>query len=95
MKLLISILLILSCAAMATAQTATPATPSKPAPLESFAVDVTGAAWESGELRTCSTYFQHPKFLLCDDDIRTAVVIGWQRRPNGDNEKIDPENSSR
>jgi len=48
--------------------------PKKPAPPEPFAVDVSGAAWEPGELRTCSTYFLHPKFLLCDDDVRMKIL---------------------
>jgi len=44
---------------------------------EPFPVNVSGPTWEAGELRTCSTYSNHPKFLLCDDDLRTDIVIGY------------------
>jgi len=85
-----SLALVLLCAAFAPAQTTEK--PAKPAPPEPFAVDVSGAAWEQGELRTCSTYFQHPKMLLCDDDARVSILIGFTNPPNADApRKIDPE----
>jgi hypothetical protein len=42
---------------------------------DSFAVEVSTVTWESGELKTCSTYFHHPKFLLCDDDVRAEILF--------------------
>ena len=76
--------LLLLCATFALAQTTEKT--AKPAPPEPFAVNVSGATWESGEMKTCSTYFNHPKFLLCNEDVRFAVTVGWM-----DHKEIDPE----
>jgi hypothetical protein len=83
MKWLLALPLL--CATVTLAQTTEK--PAKPTQPELFAVKyVFGAPWEPGELRTCSTYSNHPNFLLCDEDIRTAVAVGWT-----DHKKIDPE----
>ena len=70
-----SLALLLLCATFALTQTTPTEKPAKPAQPEPFAVNVSGAPWESGEMRTCSTYFNHPKFLLCDDDVRTKILL--------------------
>src|ERR1039458_911843 len=68
------LMLLLFCTALALAQKTTPTTPVKPAPPEPFSVRVYGGPWEPGELRTCSTYWHHSDFLLCDEDIREKVL---------------------
>jgi len=85
-----SLALMLLCVAFASAQTADK--PAKPAPPEPFAVKyVFGAPWEPGELRTCSTYSNHTDFLLCDEDVREAVLLGFRFKPGVGTEKVDPE----
>jgi hypothetical protein len=85
-----SLIALLFCH-LAFAQTTTAKKKDAPAPPEPFAVNVSGATWEPGELRTCSTFFNHPKFLLCDNDTRLAIVTGYRWTPSGQMESIDRE----
>jgi hypothetical protein len=60
-------------------------------PDDSFRVNVSSQpGWESGELKTCSTYFNWPGFLLCDEEVRESILLGWKNLPNGGTEKVDP-----
>jgi hypothetical protein len=69
-------LLVLLVSASAIAQSATSKKPDVPAKPEAFAANVSvDQVWESGEMKTCSTFFNHPKFLLCNDDVRMQILM--------------------
>jgi len=70
----LSMALLLLCMTLALAQISQPKKPATPAPPEPFSVRVYGAPWEPGELRSCSTYWHHSDFLLCDDETRDKIL---------------------
>jgi hypothetical protein len=76
--------LLLSGAALAQ----TNASAKSDAAPEPCPTNVSGPVWESGELRTCSTFSNHPKFLLCDDELRTSIVVGYLNNKPIDREEL-------
>lgn len=81
------LLVVLLFSAVAAWAQANPSAKPDTAP-EPFATNVSGPAWESGELRTCSTFSNHPKFLLCDDDLRTSIAVGYLNNKPIDRERL-------
>jgi len=78
-----SLVVLVLCTTLGLAQKTPPTAPAKLTPPEPFSVRVYGGPWEPGELRTCSTYWHHSDFMLCDEDTRDRISIPPALHPDG------------